>query len=131
MPAAFAIAEVTIIASTSPETFGRTSIEAQAMGCPVIATDIGAVPETVIPAGPGEHGCTGWVVPCGDAPATAECIAQVLALSPKERAALGSRASSHVAQKFTLDAMQRLTLSVYDELLGSNLAQSLVPEPAV
>ncbi len=50
MPAAFAIAQVAVIASTSAETFGRTSIEAQAMGCPVIVSDIGAAPETIIPA---------------------------------------------------------------------------------
>jgi glycosyltransferase involved in cell wall biosynthesis len=122
MPAAFALAQVAVIASTSAETFGRTSIEAQAMGCPVIVSDIGAAPETIVPARKGEHDETGWVVPCHDAAAIAARVAGALALTPQERATLGGRARGHVAAKFTLHQMQRGTLSVYDELLGTTLA---------
>ena len=122
MPAAFAIAHVAVIASTSAETFGRTSIEAQAMGCPVIVSDIGAAPETIVPAGPGKRDDTGWLVPCGDATAIAERIAEALALSPEQRAALGARARRRIAAKFGLRQMQRATLAVYDELLETYLA---------
>jgi glycosyltransferase involved in cell wall biosynthesis len=122
MPAAFALAQVAVIASTSAETFGRTSIEAQAMGCPVIVSDIGAAPETIIAATPGQQDFTGWVIPCLDAEAIAERIAATLMLSPEERAALGARARCHVTAKFTLSQMQRATLALYDELLGSHLA---------
>ena len=48
MAAAYLAAHVTVVASTEPEAFGRTAIEAAAVGCPVIATDIGAPPETVL-----------------------------------------------------------------------------------
>jgi glycosyltransferase involved in cell wall biosynthesis len=122
MPAAFAIAHVAVIASTSAETFGRTSIEAQAMGCPVIVSDIGAAPETIVPAGPGKRDDAGWIVPCGDAAAIAERIAEALALSPEQRAALGARARRRIAAKFSLRQMQRATLAVYDELLETYLA---------
>jgi glycosyltransferase involved in cell wall biosynthesis len=122
MPAAFALAQVAVIASTSAETFGRTSIEAQAMGCPVIVSDIGAAPETIVPAGPGKRDDTGWIVPCGDPAAIAERIVEALALSPEQRAALGARARRRVAAKFSLRQMQRATLAVYDELLGTYLA---------
>ncbi len=122
MPAAFALAQVAVIASTSAETFGRTSIEAQAMGCPVIVSDIGAAPETIVPVGPGKRDDTGWLVPCGDAGAIAERIAEALTLSPESRAALGARARRRVAAKFSLRQMQRATLAVYDELLGTHLA---------
>src|SRR5690606_22955856 len=47
MPAAYLAAHVAVVASTEPEAFGRAAAEAEAMGCPVIATDIGAAPETV------------------------------------------------------------------------------------
>ena len=63
-PAAFAIADVAVIASTEPEAFGRTAVEAAAMGVPVVATALGATAETVLapPAvQPGER--TGWLVP--------------------------------------------------------------------
>ena len=64
MAAAFALADVSVIASIEPEAFGRTSIEAQMMGCPVIATNIGAPPETVLAPPrvvPSER--TGWLIP--------------------------------------------------------------------
>jgi len=122
MPAAFAIAQVGIIASTSAETFGRTSIEAQAMGCPIIVSDIGAAPETILPAGRGKQDFTGWIVPCRDPAAIAERVAEALALPPQQRAALAARARRHAAAAFTLHHMQQATLAVYDELLGTTLA---------
>ena len=124
MPTAFALAHVALIASTGAETFGRTSIESQAMGCPVILTDIGAAPENVIPAG-STADFTGWVVPAADSTALADAIGAALALSPSERAALGARARDHVTAQFALQKMQRATLAVYDELLGSDLAAKL------
>jgi glycosyltransferase involved in cell wall biosynthesis len=123
MPAAFALARVAVIASTSAETFGRTSIESQALGCPVILTDVGAAPENVIPAPAADF--TGWVVPPADPAALAAGIAAALALSPENRAALGARARRHVAARFALSEMQRATLAVYDELLGTKFAAEL------
>jgi glycosyltransferase involved in cell wall biosynthesis len=122
MPAAFALARVAVIASTSAETFGRTSIEAQAMGCPVIVSDIGAAPETIIPISANRQDFTGWVVPCSDPGAIAAKLAEALALKPEAHAALGARARRHVLAKFTLGEMQRTTLAVYDQLLGTDLA---------
>jgi glycosyltransferase involved in cell wall biosynthesis len=123
MPAAFVLARVAIIASTSAETFGRTSIEAQAMECPVIVTDVGAAPENLIPARSGnEADYSGWVVPVADPAALAASVAEALALSPADRAAIGTRARRDVAAKFALRHMQHATLAVYDELLGSDLA---------
>lgn len=92
------------------------------MGCPVIATAIGAPSETVL-APPKVHADarTGWLVPPADATALAEAIADALALSPAERTALGNRARAHVLEAFTLDAMCRATLAVYDRLLGTGL----------
>lgn len=127
MPAAFALARVAIVASTSAETFGRTSIEAQALGCPVIVSDIGAAPETILQGGPAERNYTGWVVPCRDAAAIAARIDEAMHLAPKEQAALSARAKAHVAAKFSLTQMQRSTLAVYDELLGTQLAARFKP----
>lgn len=123
MPAAYAAASVALVASTEPESFGRTAIEAQAMGCPVIATDIGALPETVLaePHVPPEQ-ATGWLVPPGDPDALVGALEAALALTSAERAVLASRARTRVLQSFSVEAMQRATLAVYDGLLGSDLA---------
>lgn len=125
MPAAYSAAHLAIVASTQPEAFGRVGTESQIMGCPVIATAIGAPPETVLatPAVP-EDQRTGWLVPPGDAVALSEAISDALALTPEERTSLGQRARAHVLGSFTLDAMKRQTLAVYDELLGTHLAQT-------
>ena len=120
--AAFLAAHVAVVASTEPEAFGRAAIEAAAMGCPVIATAIGAPPETVL-AEPtvAEDASTGWLVPPGDAGALAERLAGALALNGAERAAISGRARAHVLAQFTVEAMQRRTLAVYDRLLGTTL----------
>ena len=55
--AAFLAAHVAVVASTEPEAFGRAAIEAAAMGCPVIATAIGAPPETVLAEPADCRGC--------------------------------------------------------------------------
>ena len=121
--AALATAHVAVVASTEPEAFGRAAIEAQAMQCPVIATNIGAPPETIVDVGSaGLAAATGWLVPPHDASALATCLDAVLSLDPEARRRLGRRARSHVAEHFTLAAMQSATLAVYDELLGSSLA---------
>ena len=83
MPAALMLADVVVHASTQPEAFGRVVIEAQAMGRPVIASDLGGPVETV------EHGVTGWRVPPGDADALAAAIEAALALP--RRGARGAR----------------------------------------
>ncbi len=126
--AAYRAAHVTVVASTGPEAFGRAGAEAQAVGSPVISTNIGAPPETVRaePAvARGER--TGWLVPPADAGRLAAAIAEALALSPAEREAIGQRASRHALTTFTLDAMQRQTLAVYDGLLGTDMATALPP----
>jgi glycosyltransferase involved in cell wall biosynthesis len=122
MRAAFLAAHVAVVPSLVPETFGRTGVEAQAMGCPVIVSTLGAMPETIIMAQDDENGFTGWLAPPRDVDTLAERIRVALALTPSERAAIGTRSRAHVSAKFQLAQMQLATLAVYDELLGSNLA---------
>ena len=110
MPAALLLADVVVHASTDPEAFGRTVIEAQAMARPVIASDLGAPRETV------EEGVTGWRVKPSDPAALAEAIAHALALPAAERAAMGERARAAVLARYTTRAMQEATLAVYREL---------------
>lgn len=122
MPAAFATAQVAVIGSVEPEAFGRTAIEAAAVACPVIATDIGAPPETVLaqPAVTAQE-TTGWLVPPNNPELLAAPLAEALALSPQGRAAIGHRARRHVLANFTTESLQRRTLAVYDRLLGTTL----------
>ena len=48
MPLAYSLADVVVSASIEPEAFGRVSVEAQSMGKPIIASNIGGSKETVV-----------------------------------------------------------------------------------
>jgi glycosyltransferase involved in cell wall biosynthesis len=125
IPAALLVAHAAVVASTEPEAFGRAATEAQALGTPVIATDIGAPPETVLsPPRFAADRATGWLIPPSDPKRLADAVAAALSLSPDARAAMGARARAHVTSKFSLSAMKEQTLKVYDELLGTSLAKN-------
>ena len=124
--AAYASARVTVVPSIEPEAFGRAAAEALAVGCPTITTNIGAPPEIVLapPQVPREQ-ATGWHVPPRDATALAEALAEALALPDDARRAMSERAIASIAARFTAETMKRLTLEVYDGLLGTDLARRL------
>ncbi|MEZ5891902.1 MAG: glycosyltransferase family 4 protein [Parvularculaceae bacterium] len=112
MPAAYAWADGVLAPSTEPEAFGRTAVEAGAMGKPVIAADHGGARETVI------DGVTGMLVAPGDADALSSAIVRMTAMSAGDRAAMGARARARVEQEFSSGAMCAATLGVYRELLA-------------
>jgi glycosyltransferase involved in cell wall biosynthesis len=120
MPAAFLAASVVAVPSTEPEAFGRSAVEAQGMGTPVVVSDLGAVPETVLaPPGVPPQERTGWRVPAGDPDVLARAVGEALALGASARGALSARARAHVESRFSLEQMVAATLAVYDELLAS------------
>jgi len=118
MPAAYALADVVVAPSRVPEGFGRVPVEAQAMGVPVIATDLGATRETVLP------NITGWLIPPDDPVALAEKIEQVLALSAEERTNLARHAIIHARNNFDLVQMAAATLAVYQQVMEDGYARS-------
>ena len=48
MPLAYSLADVVVSASIEPEAFGRVAVEAQSMGKPIIASNIGGSKETIL-----------------------------------------------------------------------------------
>ncbi|MBF9233721.1 glycosyltransferase family 4 protein [Microvirga alba] len=124
MPAAFLAASVVTVPSTEPEAFGRSAVEAQAMGTPVVVSDLGAVPETVLsPPAVLPHERTGWRIAPGDADALAEAVGAALSLGASARDALGTRARMHVQRHFSLENMVSSTLDVYSALLEGHFTR--------
>ncbi len=109
MPAAFLLSD--IVLSTSSESFGRTTVEAMAMGKPVIATAHGGSLETVIP------GETGWLVNPDDPESLAVAIDEALTKERHQLKRLGENGRLRVREKFTAQAMCEQTLAFYHELL--------------
>lgn len=112
MPAAYALCDLAIAPSLDPEAFGRTAVEPQAMGAPVIAADHGATRETVVP------GETGWLVKPGDAEAWADALQTAIALGPEGRARMGAAAAERARRLYSVQAMCAATLAVYAQVLG-------------
>lgn len=121
MPAAFLLADIVLSTSSSqPEAFGRTTIEAMAMGKPVIATAHGGSLETVVP------GLTGWLVQPADPDELARAIEEALAMKQEQLKESGENGRHRVAAHFTAEAMCEQTLAFYYELLGRREQQSSI-----
>ena len=112
MQAAYQLSDVVVAPSLEPEPFGRTVVEAQAMGRIVVASANGGAAETI------EHGVTGFLVPPGDVAQLADAIDYVLQMPQEARRAFGERARASVAANFAKETMQAATIVVYRELLG-------------
>lgn len=111
MPAAYLLADLAIAPSLEPEAFGRTAVEPQVMGRPVIASDHGATRETVVP------GETGWLVKPGDAEAWARALLQACEAGAAGRQAMGQAARTRARRLYSVDAMCEATLNVYARVL--------------
>ncbi|MGV6802244.1 MAG: glycosyltransferase family 4 protein [bacterium] len=111
MAAAYKWADLTISASTRPEAFGRVAVEAQAMGCPIIATAHGGACETVVDK------LTGFLIPPGDATALAEAILKFEDMNEGEREQMSGMAIAQVKENFSIEKMKHETLKVYKSLL--------------
>ncbi|HKH80352.1 MAG TPA: glycosyltransferase family 4 protein [Methylovirgula sp.] len=117
MPAALLAAAVLVVPSTQPEAFGRVAVEAQAMGTPVVVSDLGALPEIVLAPPDTDLALrTGWRVPVADASALAAAISEALTLGATARDALALRARAHVLRRFSVERMKSETLATYSAL---------------
>ncbi len=111
MPAAYLLADVACAPSLDPEPFGRTAVEPQVMGRPVLAADHGGARETVA------EGETGWLVPPGDVDAWTAALARALDAGPERRAAMGAAGMERARRLFSAEAMCEATLEVYATVL--------------
>jgi glycosyltransferase involved in cell wall biosynthesis len=117
MPVAFAASDIAVFPVTEPEAFGRGAIEAQAMGVPVIASNLGGFTETIV------EGETGFLVPPGVAVALAGVLERMIDLGPEARASMGRLGESRARSLYSTAALQAATLGVYQRLLRSKGAQ--------
>lgn len=85
-------------------------LEAMAAGIPVVATEVGGVPELVL------QGATGILVPPGDADALARAITDLCG-DPAKARSMGEAGRKRVEEHFSLAAMLDATERLYRELL--------------
>jgi len=111
MPSAYTIANVVVALSVIEEGFGRISTEAQAMGRPIIATNLGGYLETVL------DGETGSLIEPNDPNALADELQKYLKLTHAQKTKLANVASKHVKENFSCDVMFNQLFTVYNDLL--------------
>lgn len=115
MPLAYHASDVVLSPSIEPEPFGRIPIEAQAAGKTIIASDHGAVKDTI----KNGNNFTGFKVKPNDPQALSIAIKQSIIMDKKDLTKMHERAISNVKNNFSLENMCKKTLEVYKRLLIS------------
>lgn len=99
-------ADLLVLSSLVPESFGRVLIEAGAVGTACVATRVGGALEII------EEGKDGLLVPPRDEAAMAEAIFRLLQ-NRSEAKEMARRLREKVEREFSLDQMAEKTLEVY------------------
>jgi len=119
MPAAFAAADVVAVPATESPMLGRVVAQAQAMGRPVVTTDVGVLPEHLVtPPEMPEDVRTGWVVKPADAEAFAGALEAALSLDGTAYRAMCARARQFAEYMFSPQSVAAATRAVYTSLLA-------------
>lgn len=110
VPAVMASLDLLVSATVTPEAFGRSIIEAQASGVPVVATSVGGVVDII------EDRKNGLLC----APQDPKDMADKIMMLYKDRefaSRLVMEAKRNVEENFNVDKMTEKTLAVYEEAL--------------
>lgn len=111
LPSYLMLSDLVLSCSTKPEAFGRTVLEAQAMGRPVIAFNHGGSVELI------EENENGNLCKVTDVNDLALSIDKALDLSPYKRKILAKKSITNVNNKYLTKFMCKKTLSLYKKLI--------------
>jgi glycosyltransferase involved in cell wall biosynthesis len=93
------------------ETCPYTVLEAMACGRPVVATNVGGIPEII------EDGLTGRLVPKEDSDQLAETIRELLS-NPLERERLGKNARVHIEKHYSREVIARRYADLLERVIN-------------
>jgi glycosyltransferase involved in cell wall biosynthesis len=97
--------------SSVTEALPNVVLEAMATGLPVVATNVGGLPEVV------SSGKTGWLVPPGDPASLARAMLQLLA-DPELCRTLGQAGRERAVRDFSFNQMVSRYEALFDDLLA-------------
>jgi glycosyltransferase involved in cell wall biosynthesis len=115
LPRVLRAADLFLLTTEPPESFGIVLIEAMACGLPVVASDYPGVRAVVDPS-------TGLLVPQGDANAVAEALDR-LARDPAERDALGAAGRAKAEREWNWTRLTDRLDSAYAEAIEARRAK--------
>ena len=111
MPLAYSLSDVVVSASIEPEAFGRVAVEAQSMGKPIIASNIGGSKETIL------NKKSGFIYKYDDPRELAKSLNTVIQLNQEELKAIGNEGRKNITKKFDVETMCETNLNEYKKLL--------------
>jgi glycosyltransferase involved in cell wall biosynthesis len=114
VPRLTAALDIACLSSWS-ESFPNVILEAMACAVPCIATNVGDCSSMI--------GGTGRIVAPLDSVGLAGAIEDLMAMAPRERAALGQAARDRVLTHFALQGIVRAYEQVYDDCFGTTAGQ--------
>jgi glycosyltransferase involved in cell wall biosynthesis len=124
LPAAYAVATVVVSAAIQADGAPHVILEAQAMGCPVIVSDMSAGPELVLaPPGVTDERMTGLRFSAGDDAALAAGLVRLFSMPSQNRIAMGARGRDWVLSQFAPAVVAARMLRLYAEV-AQNRRQS-------
>ncbi|MHC4662044.1 MAG: N-acetyl-alpha-D-glucosaminyl L-malate synthase BshA [Planctomycetota bacterium] len=100
-----------LLLPSQTESFGLVALEAMSCGIPVIASDVGGLPEVV------KHGECGFLAPVGDVQKMTEHALNVLSDSDL-RATLGRNARDAAVRNFSMDSIVEIYEKYYEKILS-------------
>jgi len=113
--AVYAAADILLVPSWA-EPFGRVVVESMAAGCPVVASDVGGIPEIVT------HGVDGLLVPPRDPAALVSAVLTILR-DDELRGRLVRRARLTVTERFSLAAYMPQLLAIWESVAATPSAR--------
>lgn len=110
IPRVLKMLDILVIMSLTIESFSMAAVEAMAMEVPLIATNVGGIPEVV------DDGITGIIVPPANVDALCEAI-KYLIQNPGIRFRMGQNGRVRVLERFTIESNVRRTEDIFLQLL--------------
>jgi len=111
LPKIFGMADIFVLPSITAEAFGIVILEAMASGLPVIATDVGGIPEII------KESESGLLVPPGNELELRKAI-QKLLLDDNLREWFGSNGRKAVEERYSWDKVAERIEKTYEEILS-------------
>jgi N-acetyl-alpha-D-glucosaminyl L-malate synthase BshA len=100
-----------LLLPSETESFGLVALEAMASGVPVVASNVGGLPEVV------EHGVTGFLAPVGDVEAMAQYSLEILRDCSKGKK-FAKQARARAVERFSYGSIVPQYEEIYREVLG-------------
>jgi N-acetyl-alpha-D-glucosaminyl L-malate synthase BshA len=110
LPEILSVADIFLLPSQQ-ESFGLSALEAMSCSVPVIATNIGGIPEVV------QHDETGYIAELGDVQRMAKYCVELLS-NPKKLSAFRANARRRAVEKFDIAKIVPMYENVYESVTG-------------